>query len=94
MPVRNPMSRLISFRLSESEFQALQSVCDAQEARSLSDFVRTTVRWIAYNPAQLPSPSNGTSPAEGRLSRSGGATAAGLRNRVRTAGRQVSPKNS
>jgi hypothetical protein len=57
------MSRLISFRLSESEYQALQSVCDAQEARSLSDFVRTTVRWIAYNPEQLPPECLGPYPA-------------------------------
>jgi Arc/MetJ-type ribon-helix-helix transcriptional regulator len=54
MSVRNPMSRLISFRLSESEYQALQSVCDAQEARSLSDFVRTAVRRIAQNAEQTP----------------------------------------
>ena len=49
MPVRNPRTRLISFRLSEREYQALQSLCDAKEARSLSDFVRTTVRWILSN---------------------------------------------
>ena len=46
MSVRNPRTRLISFRLSEREYQALQTLCEAKEARSLSDFVRTTVRWI------------------------------------------------
>jgi len=54
MSVRNPMSRLITFRLSESEYRSLQSLCDAQEARSLSGFVRTTVRRIAQNAEQLP----------------------------------------
>ncbi|MGA2480831.1 MAG: hypothetical protein ABSG63_18965 [Spirochaetia bacterium] len=67
MSVRDPMSRLISFRLSESEYQALQSVCDAQEARSLSDFVRTTVRWIAHNAEQLQPEFIETSPAAGPL---------------------------
>ena len=54
MSVRNPRTRLISFRLSEDEYRALQSVCDAQEARSLSEFVRNSICWIAYNADQLP----------------------------------------
>ena len=60
MPVRDPMSRLISFRLSEGEYQALQRLCDAQEARSLSDFVRVFVRQIACSAPRLPqeSPEN------------------------------------
>ena len=49
MSVRNPKTRLISFRLSESDYRALQSLCDAREERSLSDFVRSTVQWMAYN---------------------------------------------
>lgn len=54
MSVRNPRTRLISFRLSEDEYRALQGVCDAQQARSLSEFVRTSVCWIACNADQLP----------------------------------------
>ncbi len=54
MSVRNPRTRLISFRLAEDEYQALQSVCDSQQARSLSEFVRTSICWIAYNADQLP----------------------------------------
>jgi hypothetical protein len=54
MSVRNPRTRLISFRLSEDEYQALQSLCDAHEARSLSEFVRTSICWISYNADQLP----------------------------------------
>jgi len=49
MSVRNPRTRLISFRLSEREYRALQTLCEAKEARSLSDFVRGTVRWIVDN---------------------------------------------
>ena len=59
MPVRDPMRRLISFRLSEGEYQALQRLCDAQEARSLSDFVRVSVRQIACSAPQLPQESPG-----------------------------------
>jgi hypothetical protein len=47
--VRNPRTRLISFRLSEGEYRALQKLCDAREARSLSDFVRSVVRWMFTN---------------------------------------------
>jgi hypothetical protein len=54
MSVRNPRTRLISFRLSEDEYRALQSLCDAHEARSLSEFVRAAICWIAYNAEQLP----------------------------------------
>lgn len=49
MSVRNPRTRLISFRLSEHEYHALQSLCDAREARSLSDFVRSTVKRMSQN---------------------------------------------
>lgn len=54
MSVRNPRTRLISFRLSDDEYRALQSVCDAHEARSLSEFVRAGICWIAYHAEQLP----------------------------------------
>ena len=54
MSVRHPRNRLISFRLSEDEYRALQGVCDAQQARSLSEFVRTSICWIACNADQMP----------------------------------------
>ena len=61
MSVRDPRTRLISFRLSEGEYQALQRLCDAKEARSLSDFVRGTVQSLAHggdpSHAELPEPS-------------------------------------
>ena len=49
MRVRDPKSRLISFRLSESEYRALQEICDANEERSLSEFVRNTMHQITGN---------------------------------------------
>ena len=39
----NSRRRLISFRLSEQEYEGLQRLCAAQGARSLSDFVRSSV---------------------------------------------------
>ena len=44
-PLAHPNSRrrLISFRLSEQEYEGLQRLCAAQGARSLSDFVRSGV---------------------------------------------------
>ena len=39
----NSRRRLISFRLSEQEYEGLQQLCTAQGARSLSDFVRSSV---------------------------------------------------
>ncbi len=49
MSVRNPRTRLISFRLSEGEYKALQSLCEAREARSISEFVRGTMQGMAQN---------------------------------------------
>jgi hypothetical protein len=40
---QNSRRRLISFRLSEQEYEGLQRLCAAQGARSLSDFVRSSV---------------------------------------------------
>lgn len=63
MAVRNPRTRLISFRLSDEEYQALQSLCEAHEARSLSEFVRAGICWIAYHADQLPKDLFGFHPA-------------------------------
>jgi len=37
-------TRLISFRLSDDEYECLHSLCSACGARSISDFLRATVR--------------------------------------------------
>jgi Arc/MetJ-type ribon-helix-helix transcriptional regulator len=41
MPTATPMIRLISFRLSEEEYQEMKRLCADEGSRSLSDFVRS-----------------------------------------------------
>lgn len=43
MSVINPRNRLVNFRLSEAEFEGLQSKCQSMGARSISEFARTAV---------------------------------------------------
>ena len=40
----NRRDRLVSFRLSEEEYECLRNVSVAQKARSISDFARTVLR--------------------------------------------------
>jgi hypothetical protein len=40
----NRRDRLVSFRLSEEEYENLRSLSIAQKARSISDFARTALR--------------------------------------------------
>jgi hypothetical protein len=40
MPVLRRRSKMVSFRLSEQEYQGLVSLCGARGARSLSDLAR------------------------------------------------------
>lgn len=47
MPVRDPKSKLVSFRLSAAEYRVLQDLCEAREERSISDFVRRSLQQIA-----------------------------------------------
>jgi len=47
MPVRDPKTKLISVRLSESEYRALQNLCESREERSLSEFVRRSLQRLA-----------------------------------------------
>ncbi len=47
MPVRDPKTKLISVRLSESEYRALQVLCESREERSLSEFVRRSLQRLA-----------------------------------------------
>src|SRR5262245_35999909 len=44
MAVLNPRSRLVYFRVSEEEFQALNRVCQSQGARSLSVLMRSAMQ--------------------------------------------------
>lgn len=43
MSVINPRNRLVNFRLSEAEFEALRQKCGSTGARSISEFARTAV---------------------------------------------------
>jgi predicted DNA-binding transcriptional regulator YafY len=43
MSVINPRNRLVNFRLSEAEFEALRVACQAMGARSISEFARSAV---------------------------------------------------
>ena len=44
MAVSNRRSRMISFRLSEQEYEGLLNLCSVSGARSLSDLTRSTVQ--------------------------------------------------
>jgi hypothetical protein len=43
LPVLNPRTRLVNFRVSEDEFQRLKETCARSGARSVSDFARAAV---------------------------------------------------
>lgn len=43
MSVINPRNRLVNFRLSEAEFEALRTACQAMGARSIAEFARSAV---------------------------------------------------
>lgn len=43
MSVLNPRSRLLSFRVSEKEYNSIESALSRSEARSVSDFARQKV---------------------------------------------------
>lgn len=46
MSILTPKTRLVSFRLSQEEYDGLRALCHAQRARSMSDFVRDTMNSI------------------------------------------------
>jgi hypothetical protein len=46
MPVANPRTRLVSFRVSEHEYARLRTLSSTQGAHSLADFIRATVCWV------------------------------------------------
>jgi hypothetical protein len=43
MPVYQPRTRLVNFRLSEEEYQVLRETCMRSGARSVSDYARGAV---------------------------------------------------
>jgi len=49
MPVLKRRSRIVSFRLSQEEYDALKDTCIAQGARSISDFARSAACRLARN---------------------------------------------
>jgi hypothetical protein len=46
MPVFSRRKRILSIRLSETEYQVLKEICVREEARSLSDLARTAVQTL------------------------------------------------
>ena len=52
MSVINRRSRLVNFRLSEPELEALKSACVAHGARSISDFARGAVLTLMHAEAR------------------------------------------
>jgi hypothetical protein len=44
----NRRDRLVSFRVSEEEYECLRNVSVAQRARSISDFARTVLRNVVF----------------------------------------------
>ena len=61
MSVLNPRNRLVNFRLSEVEYEALQAACHTKGARSLSEFARTAVL------RELEEPSSPDTPGDARV---------------------------
>jgi len=49
MTVLKPRSRMISVRLSEDEYSALQQLCASTGARSVSDLTRDAMRSLLEN---------------------------------------------
>jgi hypothetical protein len=43
LPVFEPRTRLVNFRLSEQEFERLKSTCEKSGARSVSEYARQAV---------------------------------------------------
>jgi len=52
MTVLKPRSKMISVRLSEDEYSALQKLCTSTGARSVSDLTRDAVRALMQSSSQ------------------------------------------
>ena len=44
-----PRTKLVTFRLSEEEYEHLRSVSEARGARNVSEFVRCSLGWMLEN---------------------------------------------
>ena len=44
-----PRTKLVTFRLSEEEYERLRAISAARGARSVSEFVRYSLGWIVEN---------------------------------------------
>jgi hypothetical protein len=64
----NRRDRLVSFRLSEEEYECLRNVSIAQRARSISDFARTVLRNVVFTSAQPDEFTNARKTMEATLS--------------------------
>ncbi len=49
MTVAKPKNRMISFRLSDEEYEHLVNLCETQSARSLSDLARSAMQNLITN---------------------------------------------
>ena len=56
MPVRRHKVHVVSVRFTEAEYDAITKACEAEEARSLSEFARTAMkeRLAAREPEENP----------------------------------------
>lgn len=43
MAITKPRNRVVLFRLTQEEYDELQAACNADSARSISDFARTRI---------------------------------------------------
>ena len=53
MAITKPRNRTVLFRLTQQEYEMLQSACTANEARSLSDYARDRILRDAAGPSSL-----------------------------------------
>jgi len=64
----NRRDRLVSFRVSEEEYECLRNVSVAQRARSISDFARTVLRNVVFTSGQPDEFANARKTMEATLS--------------------------
>jgi hypothetical protein len=47
--MKRPKNKILSFRLSEEEYETLKTCCEAQGGRSMSDLARVAVQTLVMN---------------------------------------------
>jgi predicted DNA-binding protein len=67
MTAHKPRSRMISVRLCEDEYQALQHLCAVHGAQSVSDFAREAMQAHLNDLSSANVPQNGTNEFEVQL---------------------------